>query len=563
MHVDMVARYRVRDPAEWAFYGPKAEDVLRVEVTAAMVRSLGEMGVDRVLSDGRKTLIATATRRAQAGLDAAHSGLELSSLELTRLVPSAGSGERLRRRAERLHRRGDKQEGGPSFRGERIPQAQAEADAAVQAARAAAAADLAAAKAMPRRFWRSIASIGPTRWWFASASTGMPWSGPSALPAAFGGCRRRSVAATTDSASRLRPQCGVESAQTQPPRLRLCLQRLPQRHLVEGRYRRQAGRISREKMMTTHERSRYSLFIAAEGITSEEQSLRGLAPKERRRISVRLGAGLVGIGLLGLGTLLVHLEPDQWQIGELCRGLAAAVVGIPTLVSGLRGIVTGDTRRATDQLVAIAVLAAAATGDFVTATLIPLFLELGRLFEERSSLGARAAIDGIRALGARQAVRWRNGAEERVDPNSLVPGDEILVRPGERIAVDGTVLEGRAAVDQSAITGESLHEDVGPGSPVFAGTVALGRTAQNPGARGGRRHRPGEGRPASGRCGTHYGSRAPALRASRRGVAAAGAHRRGNHAVSSPRTFRAPSPCSSWPLRRLWWWRARPPWWRR
>ena len=63
--------------------------------------------------------------------------------------------------------------------------------------------------------------------------------------------------------------------------------------------------------------------------------------------------------------------------------------------------------------------------------------------------------------------------EERVDPNSLTPGDEILVRPGERIAVDGTVLEGRAAVDQSAITGESLHEDVGPGSPVFAGTVAI------------------------------------------------------------------------------------------
>jgi Cd2+/Zn2+-exporting ATPase len=70
-------------------------------------------------------------------------------------------------------------------------------------------------------------------------------------------------------------------------------------------------------------------------------------------------------------------------------------------------------------------------------------------------------------------VRWHNGTEERVDPNRLVPGDEILVRPGERIAVDGTVLEGRAAVDQSAITGESLHEDVGPGSPVFAGTVAL------------------------------------------------------------------------------------------
>lgn len=171
--------------------------------------------------------------------------------------------------------------------------------------------------------------------------------------------------------------------------------------------------------------------------------------------------------------MLLRLAPDQWQIGEVLRGLAAAVVGAPILVSGVRGIVTSDTRRATDQLVAIAVLAAAASGSFVTATLIPLFLEIGRLFEERSSLGARAAIDAIRALAARQAVRWRDGVEERVDPASLAVGDEILVRPGERIPVDGTVLVGRAAVDPSAVTGESLHEDVGPGSPVFAGTLAL------------------------------------------------------------------------------------------
>ena len=87
VHVEMVARYRVRDPALWAFYGPKAEDALRVEVTAAMVRSLGEMTVDRVLADGRKDLVATVTRRVQEGLDASSSGLELSSLELTRLNP--------------------------------------------------------------------------------------------------------------------------------------------------------------------------------------------------------------------------------------------------------------------------------------------------------------------------------------------------------------------------------------------------------------------------------------------------------------------------------------------
>jgi len=214
--------------------------------------------------------------------------------------------------------------------------------------------------------------------------------------------------------------------------------------------------------------------IAREPVAAPNAILAGtLSEQERRRISMRLGAGLVGVALLALGTLLIRTAPSQWQIGELIRGLAAIVVGTPILVSGVRGIVTGDTRGATDQLVAIAVLAAAAMGDFVTATLVPLFLEVGRLFEERSSLGARTAIDGIRALAARQATRWRDGTEERVDPGRLVPGDEILVRPGERIPVDGTVLAGTAAVDQSAVTGESRHEDVGPGSPVFAGTVAL------------------------------------------------------------------------------------------
>ena len=198
-----------------------------------------------------------------------------------------------------------------------------------------------------------------------------------------------------------------------------------------------------------------------------------LGADERRRISVRLGTGLAGAGLLALGTLLARLQPDQFQIGELFCALAALVVGLPTLVSGVRGMVTGDTRRATDQLVAIAILAAAASGHFATATLIPLFLEFGRLFEERSSLGARAAIEGIRSLAAPYATRWREGDEERVPAEALRPGDVILVRPGERIAADGTVLAGHAAVDQSAITGESLHEEVAPGSPVFAGTVAL------------------------------------------------------------------------------------------
>ena len=146
VRVNIVARYRVRDPAEWAFYSAKAEDVLRVEVTAAMVRSLGEMGVDRVLSDGRKNLIANATRRAQAGLDASHSGLELSSLELARLAPPTALAADFDAVQSAFIGAETKKKQAQAFRETAIPQAQSSANAALQSARGAADADLAAAK---------------------------------------------------------------------------------------------------------------------------------------------------------------------------------------------------------------------------------------------------------------------------------------------------------------------------------------------------------------------------------------------------------------------------------
>jgi len=145
VHVEMVARYRVRDAAEWAFYGPNAEDVLRVEVTAAMVRSLGEMGVDRVLADGRKNLIATATRRAQAGLDASHSGLELSSLELTRLAPPLALATEFDAVQSAYIGAETRKKEAQAFAETIIPQANAQVDTSTQAARGAADSDLAVA----------------------------------------------------------------------------------------------------------------------------------------------------------------------------------------------------------------------------------------------------------------------------------------------------------------------------------------------------------------------------------------------------------------------------------
>ena len=145
VHAEVVARYRIRDVAEWAFYGPKADDVLRLEVTAAMVRSLGEIGVDRVLSDGRKDLIAAATRRAQAGLDRAHSGLELASLELTRLAPPLAVAIDFESVQSAFIATDTKKKDAQAYAETVVPRAQARADAMLQNARADTASALAIA----------------------------------------------------------------------------------------------------------------------------------------------------------------------------------------------------------------------------------------------------------------------------------------------------------------------------------------------------------------------------------------------------------------------------------
>lgn len=199
-----------------------------------------------------------------------------------------------------------------------------------------------------------------------------------------------------------------------------------------------------------------------------------LTEDEQREIAFQLGPLLAGAGLLGLGFVFGLLYPDQKTIAAAIQAVAALIVSFPIFQEGVRGFLANPPVDLTEQLVTLAILAAMAQGDFTTATLVPLFLELGHLFEERSSRGARAAIDGIRKLHATKATKWLGGAEREVDPDELQQGDRVVVRPGEVIPVDGEVEHGYSSVDQAPITGESVYEDVEPGSRVFSGTVNLG-----------------------------------------------------------------------------------------
>ena len=179
------------------------------------------------------------------------------------------------------------------------------------------------------------------------------------------------------------------------------------------------------------------------------------------------------------GLLLVGYAQQRWgppesaNVAELIKALAACVVAFPIFVSAVRGLVRQDPHSFSDQLVALATLAAMVIGDFTTATLIPMIMHIGHFLEERSILGAQAAIEGLRTLHARTAYLLTESGEVEVDPTRLQPGDVFVVRPGDIIPADGEIIEGISAVDQSSITGESTPEDLKSGDPVFAATINL------------------------------------------------------------------------------------------
>ena len=108
------------------------------------------------------------------------------------------------------------------------------------------------------------------------------------------------------------------------------------------------------------------------------------------------------------------------------------------------------------------------------ATGVTTFLLAGRYFEARSKRRAGAALRALLELGAKEVSVLRGGREQRIPTSQLLVGDRFVVRPGEKIATDGTVTEGVSAVDASMLTGESVPVEVGAGDEVVGATVNAG-----------------------------------------------------------------------------------------
>lgn len=147
-----------------------------------------------------------------------------------------------------------------------------------------------------------------------------------------------------------------------------------------------------------------------------------------------------------------------------------AVGGIYPARSGLASLAKG--RLNISALLVVAAGGAVALGVIEEAALLVVVFSLGEVLEGYAGSRARHAIEGLMRLAPPLALRVRpDGTQETVAVEELRPEDTVLVRPGERVPTDGAVVEGRSAVDQGAVTGESLPVEVGPGSSVFGGTL--------------------------------------------------------------------------------------------
>lgn len=172
-----------------------------------------------------------------------------------------------------------------------------------------------------------------------------------------------------------------------------------------------------------------------------------------------LAAGWLGESFLGLppsaalALYVIAYVAGGWDVTR--HGIQAA----------LRG------RFHIEFLMVVAALGAAALGEWPEGALLLFLFGLGHALEQRATDKARRAIAALGALTPRTARVRRDGAEAEVPVGQLLRGDVVVVRPGERVPVDGDVVAGRSAVDQSPVTGESVPVEKEPGKGVFAGTV--------------------------------------------------------------------------------------------
>ena len=183
---------------------------------------------------------------------------------------------------------------------------------------------------------------------------------------------------------------------------------------------------------------------------------------------------MTALGLFLALELAEHLAPDAlpglaWPVLYL---IPYGIIGWDVLWRAIRNIKNGQVFDE-NFLMSVATVGAFGCGEYPEAVAVMLFYQVGELFQSVAVDRSRKSISALMDIRPDYANIERNGELVQVDPEEVSVGDVIVVKAGERVPLDGTVLEGTSSLDTAALTGESLPRDVQAGDEVVSGCVNL------------------------------------------------------------------------------------------
>lgn len=187
--------------------------------------------------------------------------------------------------------------------------------------------------------------------------------------------------------------------------------------------------------------------------------------KKQKKVRDRIAAAAVLL-------ILFKLLPLSGWLQAVCFLIPYFIIGYDVLRKAFMGIANGQVFDE-NFLMAIATVGAFATGEFDEAVFVMLFYQTGELFQDYAVGKSRASIAALMDIRPDTAnLETENGLEE-VDPEDVTVGSVIVVKPGERVPLDGTVLEGSSTLDTAALTGEALPRTIHAGDEIISGCVNL------------------------------------------------------------------------------------------
>ncbi|MBQ2111443.1 MAG: cadmium-translocating P-type ATPase, partial [Clostridia bacterium] len=190
---------------------------------------------------------------------------------------------------------------------------------------------------------------------------------------------------------------------------------------------------------------------------------------ERKR---ELIAIIIGAVLLAGAALAMHLLPDlPWYAKLLIYAVPYLVLGIPIIIDAVHGLIGGEFLDE-NFLMTVASIGALAIGEGFEGVLVMLLYRIGELLQQIAVGKSRDAVASLMDICPDTVnLETENGVVE-TDPESVHTGDVFIVRPGERIPIDGVIIEGSSGLNTAALTGESLPVDVSAGDCVSSGCIS-------------------------------------------------------------------------------------------